>query len=197
MSVLHEIKDAINLKLRARRIWRGIKTRCFNKSNPSYARYGGRGITMCDSWKDSFERFLDDMGLPPANTSIERIDNNGGYFPINCKWATQKEQCRNRSSNRIVSFESSEACITDVNERKGFPRNLISNRIGRGWSVEDAVNRPVGKFGRPVRMLTIDGETMPLKDWCKRFGISKQTASTRLNRLAWTDKEAIFGKPKD
>jgi hypothetical protein len=77
------------------RSWMGIKQRCLNPKNPDFHGYGGRGITMCESWM-SFSSFLSDMGECPTGMSIDRIDNEKGYYKENCKWATQTEQVRNR-----------------------------------------------------------------------------------------------------
>ena len=87
---------------RTHKIWRGIKHRCSNPNSSVWEYYGGRGITVCERWRDSFEAFLADMGEAPDGLSIDRIDNDGDYEPGNCRWATAVEQMANRrcSTNR-------------------------------------------------------------------------------------------------
>lgn len=76
--------------------WQSMKYRCLNPNSRGYEHYGGRGITICDRWLNSFQNFLEDMGERPLGTSIDRIDVNGNYEPSNCKWSTHKQQNNNR-----------------------------------------------------------------------------------------------------
>lgn len=82
--------------------WIAMKARCLNKNNPQYFNYGKRGITVCDRWVNNFENFLEDMGIPEKGMTLDRIDNNSGYSPNNCRWVTIQEQQKNKRTNNIV-----------------------------------------------------------------------------------------------
>ena len=79
-------------------VWRAMKQRCLNPKNKNYDRYGGRGITVCERWRDSFEAFLADMGECPQGLTLERTDNDGPYSPDNCIWASRQVQRLNQGS---------------------------------------------------------------------------------------------------
>lgn len=91
-----------------------MKARCTNPLNESYAYYGAKGVTVCASWSDSFEKFVEDMGDRPAKTSIERKDGSKGYSPENCYWANAHQQNRNRSNNVKVVLDGVERLLIDV-----------------------------------------------------------------------------------
>jgi hypothetical protein len=78
----------------------GIKVRCYKKDDVSYKNYGGRGIKVCDRWRDSFQNFIDDMGIRPKNQDIDRKDNDGNYCPENCRWATKTTNARNKRNSK-------------------------------------------------------------------------------------------------
>lgn len=120
--------------------WHSMKQRCSNPNNLRYARYGGRGITVCESWLE-FAPFLQHMGPRPSlKHTIERIDNNLGYSPINCIWATKAEQNRNNSRNRFFTFRGEKLCVADWMIRTGLKHATIHNRL-KYWSVERALTQ--------------------------------------------------------
>ena len=94
--------------------WIEMKLRCENPNNSVYSDYGGRGIKVCDRWRNSFETFLADMGERPSRDySIDRINVNGDYEPSNCRWATRKEQCNNRRSNINIEYNGEVRTLTE------------------------------------------------------------------------------------
>ena len=102
------------------RAWQDMIQRCYNPRRTRYPMYGGRGITVCQRWRESFEAFLKDMGTSPSpRHSIDRIDNNGNYEPGNLRWATAKEQSRNQRRNRVLTYQGETLCIAEWAERLG------------------------------------------------------------------------------
>jgi hypothetical protein len=126
--------------------WCKMKSRCLKENDPSYSRYGGRGITICDRWL-SFENFYKDMysdwlshSKQFTNTSIDRIDNDGNYSKENCRWATNKVQCNNRRSNRVISHNGVSLNLRQWSERLGIKPTTITQRLDAyGWSVNRAL----------------------------------------------------------
>lgn len=140
--------------------WLNIRARCTNPSNASYERYGARGIRVCERWMADFLNFLEDMGRRPSlDHSIDRIDNDGDYFPENCRWATRKEQCRNRRSSKFLMFRGDEKTAAEWSELFGLSQRTLHYRLKSGWGVEDALTRPVrglaSKDGKTLKPATI------------------------------------------
>lgn len=126
-----------------RHIFTNILQRCYNPNNPAFARYGGRGITVCDRWRESFEVFLADMGRRPSpKHSIDRIDNDGHYEPSNCRWATSKEQRRNRRDVRHITFNGESLLLTEWAARLGENYRMLAHRLERRWPIESALTEP-------------------------------------------------------
>ena len=117
-------------------IWHGIKQRCLNPNNHAYKYYGGRGIKICDRWRDNLSNFLDDMGHPAEGMTIDRIDNNGNYEPSNCRWASRANQMSNRRVNRFLEFDGKRQTAMQWATELGIPHQTIYQRINLGWPVE-------------------------------------------------------------
>ena len=119
--------------------------RCYNAKSKPFLRYGGRGIKVCDRWKNSPDNFFADMGSRPSpNHSLDRINNDGNYEPNNCRWATRKEQTNNRRSNRIVCYHGvgmSLARAVRLSPVK-ITRAIVKHRLGLGWTIDAAVDMP-------------------------------------------------------
>ncbi len=126
-------------------IWCGIKARCFNENEPAYKNYGGRGITMCDRWNESYENFLADVGERPSKKhSIDRIDNEKGYEPGNCRWATRAEQSRNNRRNVWYEHQGEKMVLNDWAKEYNIPQKTLWYRLRHaGWTIEKALNTPV------------------------------------------------------
>lgn len=125
--------------------WLCMLARCNNPKNKSFLNYGGRGITVCERWY-SFENFLADMGdRPDKGYSLERKENDKGYYKDNCKWATPKEQSNNQRSNHLLTFMSKTQNVTQWAEEIGMNPNTLSARVHRGWPIELALTLPIGQ----------------------------------------------------
>ena len=127
-------------------VWDGIKKRCTNPKSPNFHLYGGRVINVCDRWLNSFDNFLADMGEKPPGMSIDRIDVNGDYQPSNCRWATAKEQCNNKRSNTLITYNGETKTLSQWSEILGINYMTLWGRITKSKkSIEEAFNTPIRK----------------------------------------------------
>lgn len=135
-----EIEQAKALKRqypRLYRIWIDLRQRCSNPNNKRYQKYGGRGITYCESWTSwlVFATWSLSNGYDDSLT-IDRIDNNSGYFPENCRWATAKQQANNRSTNRYVTIDEVTKSVSEWAEHFNLNISTVFTRIQKGWAEE-------------------------------------------------------------
>lgn len=122
------------------RAWRSMRQRCYQETQHNYHRYGGRGIRVCERWLECFENFLADMGTAPSPChSIDRIDNDGDYEPGNCRWATSREQQRNRCNSRLLTFGGVTQTMAQWADQTGLSYAAIKCRLRRGRTVEEAL----------------------------------------------------------
>lgn len=129
-------------------IWCSMIQRCHNENRDRYKWYGKRGIRVCDRWRESFEAFIEDMGPRPSlKHSIERIDNEKGYEPDNCVWATKVVQRRNRRGVKRFLYNGKMLMLSEIAEQCGINLYTLQNRVNvLGWTVERAVSQPKRKL---------------------------------------------------
>lgn len=136
--------DANGKKTGAYLSWEAMVARCTNPAHTYFKNYGGRGIRICHRWLERFENFLADMGERPSGTTLDRIDCNGDYEPINCRWATRSEQARNRRETVLIHAFGESLPIWEWAKRVRIHANLIRLRIReRGWDPERALTQKV------------------------------------------------------
>ena len=125
------------------RVWNGMKDRCLNPNSKDYRHYGGRGITICDEWKEptAFFNWALENGYR-EDLTIDRIDNDKGYCPNNCRWITNSEQQRNRGFNQNIEYKGETKCVSEWSRKTGIARQTIQNRLESGWDVYDALTKP-------------------------------------------------------
>lgn len=138
------------------RSWKNMIVRCENKNIKHYDRYGGRGIKVCDEWRQDFTKFLEHVGPRPSQRhSIDRINNDGDYEPGNVRWATMKMQARNTKRSVVVVVNGKEECAIDVWRMGNVPSGTFYNRLKKGWDPIEAATTPPIPTGK--RRHTKDG----------------------------------------
>ena len=199
--------------------WSAMKRRCDNPNQTGYERYGGRGITYQKSWK-TFENFFKDMGKKPApDMELDRIDNEKNYSKENCRWATRKEQTRNRGgkrATRLYTFNGKTLCIADWAKEIGISPASLQKRLNKGWPLEIALSPQkrerlksdewINYKGHPVKgktirrknskYITIGNETKTYSEWEKEKNLSRGLISKRLSQ-GCTEYEAVMNPLKN
>lgn len=137
-------------KTRLYHVWSSIVSRCYNHDDRAYENYGGRGIVMCDEWRNDFKAFYDwamsngyDPSAPKGVCTIDRIDNDGIYSPENCRWVDMQTQSNNTRCCKIVTYKGNEYTIAQLARKSGMGTATMWQRLSRGMSVEEAVETPL------------------------------------------------------
>lgn len=134
IKTIRSMADAFNM----------TKQRCYNPNQRDYKYYGGRGITVCDRWLESFDNFLEDMGLRPEGKTLERLDNNGPYSKENCVWANRKAQGNNTRRTKLITYEGQTLSVSQWARTVGMnPRTLHARLHTLGYTPEQAMTKPV------------------------------------------------------
>ncbi len=184
--------------------WSAMIARCTNPNSRAWRRYGGRGITICKKWTDSFADFLADMGPRPSlQYSLDRYPNaDGNYEPGNCRWATDQQQGENRSTNRFVNVGGEMVTVSEAARRAGRGVMLVHKRLAAGWTIERALEEPPSRrrFGntagetqwnaqltdelvREARRRAAGGESSP--SIASALGANPRTVRDAIQRKTW------------
>lgn len=151
--------------------------RCLNPMSTVYHFYGGRGIKVCKRWM-TFSKFVADMGPRPfPKATIDRKNTNGDYSPNNCRWATHKEQARNKRNNRLLTLDGRTMPMAAWCEELSVSPDRVFARKKLGWSDRDALLTP-----RDERMIEFNNERKPMRVWAKQLGIKWSTVWYRLSQ---------------
>lgn len=143
-------------------IWMGMIARCEKKASKNYHRYGGKGIKVCNRWH-SFDLFVEDMGARPSKKhSIDRIDNDKGYSPENCRWATKKEQARNRTNNRLISYLGITMTMIEWAEKLCVSRHTLGNFL-----IRNSFNKAYRYYSNKKKKTTTGNIYFNLKQWVR------------------------------
>lgn len=179
--------------------WSAMIRRCTDPNFINHERY--KNITVCDEWRveGGFERFLLEIGpRPGSGYSVDRIDNSRGYEPGNVRWATAKQQARNRKNTPVITINGLTRSVSEWAETAGVSYHTFRKRLDLGWSPQDAVSgvrsdKPVHRIRRDTPRYEIDGVTKTLHEWAVEAGVSASTFRARIEKLGWTPIEALSG----
>lgn len=148
-------------------IWCNMKDRCNNPNNNHYHRYGGRGITICPEWVSDFSSF-ESWALAHGyndELSIDRINNDAGYRPENCRWVTNKVQQNNKSTNHLITYRGKTMNVIEWAEETEIPADTLYDRLGYGWTLDEVFNKPIKRCN--VEYYTYEGASHTLSEWAQ------------------------------
>jgi hypothetical protein len=163
--------------------WACMKARCYNIHHIAFNRYGGRGIIVCDRWKDSFINFLEDMGERPFGKTLDRIDGNDNYCKENCKWSTLKEQQHNMVKS-FVFIDGEKIHWKDLCREHKIDCDTFKHRINKGWTIEEIFNPLLRR--KKTLILTINRSLSPREELIKNQWENGETLEEIGNKIGIT-----------
>lgn len=202
MSAIANRKHGLS-KHRLQGTWRSMKERCYNPNAENYARYGGRGIAVCDRWRNSFEAFvLDNEALALPGLTLDRRNNSQGYSPENCRWISRIGQANNRDNNMVLTCNGRSQTCAQWAREIGMAEQVVRKRVQAGWSDEEAILTPLRPRRRPEDIpptpqrrdshsqITCDGRSQTYSEWADELGVDPFTLRARIN-AGWDDERTI------
>lgn len=178
-------RDRKKKPIREYRVWKAMRDRCAH-----HPRYTSRNILVCEEW-NSFEKFFEDMGRCPDGYSLDRIDNSKGYSKSNCRWASNIQQARNRTNNRILTFNGESLNVIEWAEKLGVSSTALYMRLSNGWSTERTLTQPVGVAGNLKHKAIYRGKEYSFKELSVISGHSWGTLHNRIIKLGWSVERAM------
>lgn len=169
--------------------WSAMWARTSNPNHEAYERYAGKGIIVEDPRWEKFENFLEDMGERPEGKSLDRVDNNKGYYRENCRWATPYQQNNNAGNTRLIAHNGKTKTISEWAKDYGISRDLLAQRIYQGWPIEKALT-PSSKrsLNQPI---TYNGKTMRLTEWAQEVDVPLKILKRRIFSQGWSIEKAL------
>ena len=177
-------------------VWEGIKNRCLSPNNSRYPKYGGAGITICEEWRADYSLFLAAVGERPSlNHTLDRKDNSKGYEPGNVRWATQKEQQRNRTNNRLLTHAGRTMPMAQWAEELGISKTTLHARLKAGWPIDKALMTAPKQMDatEAVGLVEYRGEQMTMAQAAKLSGVRAGTIRWRIK--AGVNPDRLFLHP--
>lgn len=176
-------------------IYYSMKARCYNSNSPEYKNYGGRGIIVCDEWKNNRKAFKEwalKNGYKNGLT-IDRIDNNKEYSSENCRWTDRVTQANNTSTNLYITYNGKTQSMADWCRELNLSYSTVRYRMSNGWTAERAFEIKNGKKGcaHYEKLITYKGKTQSIKNWCKELNLNYSTVKSRFSKLNYSVEKAF------
>ena len=173
------------------RVWQLMKSRIKNPNNKRYSAYGGRGLTLDPRWED-FDNFLSDMGQRPSSeASIERLDNDFGYWPFNCVWADRWQQATNKRNNHFITARGETRTVSEWSRILGCGHKVIINRLSAGWTEDQTINTPLNETRQRFVWRTPSGDFSTITEAARNNGLSTSGASFRFRSKTYPDWQKL------